>query len=94
MFTGIIEEVGSVTGLEGQRLTIAAGKVLEDGARQSRRAHGGRHRAGVRVVVDDLPALVVNSLLEAGAEWHQPLTRQSAEVVGDARDAMVVFALR
>ena len=30
MFTGIVEEVGTVTGLEGQRLTIAAGKVLED----------------------------------------------------------------
>ena len=30
MFTGIIEEVGTVTGLEGQRLTIAAGTVLED----------------------------------------------------------------
>ena len=30
MFTGIIEEVGTITGLEGQRLTIAAGKVLED----------------------------------------------------------------
>ena len=30
MFTGIVEEVGTVTGLEGQRLTIAASKVLED----------------------------------------------------------------
>ncbi len=30
MFTGIVEEVGTVTGLEGQRLTIAAGTVLED----------------------------------------------------------------
>ena len=30
MFTGIVEEVGTVAGLEGQRLTIAAGKVLED----------------------------------------------------------------
>ena len=30
MFTGIIEEVGTVAGLEGQRLTIAASKVLED----------------------------------------------------------------
>ena len=30
MFTGIVEEVGTVTGLEGPRLTIAAGKVLED----------------------------------------------------------------
>ena len=29
MFTGIVEEVGTVTGLEGQRLTIAAGTVLE-----------------------------------------------------------------
>ncbi len=30
MFTGIVEEVGTVTGLEGQRLTIAADTVLED----------------------------------------------------------------
>ena len=30
MFTGIVEEVGTVTGLEGQRLTIAASRVLED----------------------------------------------------------------
>ncbi len=30
MFTGIVEEVGTVTSLEGQRLTIAAAKVLED----------------------------------------------------------------
>lgn len=30
MFTGIVEEVGTVTGLEGQRLTIAASTVLED----------------------------------------------------------------
>ncbi len=30
MFTGIVEEVGTVTGLEGQRLTISAGTVLED----------------------------------------------------------------
>ena len=30
MFTGIVEEVGTVTELEGQRLTIAAGTVLED----------------------------------------------------------------
>ena len=30
MFTGIVEEVGTVTGLEGTRLTIAAGKVLQD----------------------------------------------------------------
>jgi len=30
MFTGIVEEVGTVIGLEGQRLTIAAGKVLGD----------------------------------------------------------------
>ncbi len=30
MFTGIVEEVGTVVSLEGQRLTIAAGKVLED----------------------------------------------------------------
>ncbi len=30
MFTGIVEEVGTVTGLEGQRLTIAAATVLED----------------------------------------------------------------
>ena len=30
MFTGIVEEVGTVLGLEGQRLTIAAGTVLED----------------------------------------------------------------
>lgn len=29
MFTGIVEEVGTVTGLEGQRLTIAASRVLE-----------------------------------------------------------------
>ncbi len=30
MFTGIVEEVGTVTSLERQRLTIAAGRVLED----------------------------------------------------------------
>ena len=30
MFTGIVEEIGTVTGLEGQRLTISAGKVLDD----------------------------------------------------------------
>ena len=30
MFTGIVEEVGTVEGLEGQRLTIAARTVLED----------------------------------------------------------------
>lgn len=29
MFTGIVEEVGTVTGSEGQRLTIAASRVLE-----------------------------------------------------------------
>ena len=32
MFTGLVEEVGDVIGLDGARLTVAARLVLEDGA--------------------------------------------------------------